>query len=90
MQPLHRRPCIRNRGEGAVGVLNAGVAGLGQRIQDRVQLGTENIGEPALEMPHAVAALLQFHKPAVLLQLVVNRFGPIRIGSVHHSVGEAA
>ena len=50
----------------------------------------ENVGEPALEMPHAVAALLQLHIAAVLLGLVVNRFGPVGIGSVDHGVGEAA
>ena len=66
------------------------VAGFGQRIQDRIQLGTKNVGEPALEVPHAVAALLQLHIAPVLLRLVVNRFGPVGIGSVDHGVGEAA
>ena len=64
--------------------------GLAEWIQDRIELGAENVGEPALEMPHAVAALLQFHIAAVLLGLVVDRFGPVGIGSVDHGVGEAA
>ena len=42
------------------------------------------VGEFACQVPHAVAALLQLHIPAVLLQLVINGFGPVRISSIDH------
>ena len=37
-------------------------------------------------MPHAVAALFQFQIAAVVLQLVIDGFGPVRIGSIDHAV----
>ncbi len=35
-----------------------------------------------MQVPHAVAALLQLQMAAVLLQLVIDGFGPVRIGSI--------
>ena len=66
------------------------VRGLVKRVQDRIQLGTDSVGESAGEMPHAVAALLQFQIPAVLLQLIINGLRPVGVGSVDDRVGEAA
>ncbi len=65
-------------------------AGCRQRVQDRVQLGTDSVGESACEMPHAVAALLQLHIPPVLLQSIIDRFWAVGVGSSDHSLGKAA
>ena len=70
--------------------LPSGGAGLVKRIQDGVQLGTHGVGEFAVELPHAVAALFQLQTPPVLLQLVIKGFGSVRIGGIDHTVGVAA
>ena len=53
-------------------------------------MGTDSVGESAGEMPHAVAALLQFEIPPVLLQLIIDGLRPVGVGSVDHGMGEAA
>ena len=53
-------------------VFHGGAAGFAQRVQQGVQLGTHGVAESALQMPHAVAALLEFQVAAVLLPLVVH------------------
>ena len=50
----------------------------------------EGVGESACQVPHAIPALLQLHIAAVLLELVINRLRPIRVGGIDHSLGEAA
>ena len=52
-------------------------------------MGTNGVAESACEMPHAVAALLQFEVAAVLLQLIINGVRPVGVGSVDDGVGEA-
>jgi hypothetical protein len=84
MQALPVGPLIRNCCAGSVFVFQRGGAGLGERIQDGVQLGADGGGEFACQVPHAVAALFQLHIAAVLLQLVINGFGAVRIGSIDH------
>ena len=78
VQPLHRGPLVGDVDDGAVFIFDRGAAGFGQRVQDRVQLGTDGVGESACEMPHAVAALLQFQIAAVLLQLIIDGFAARR------------
>ena len=63
-------------------------AGFGQRVQDRVQLGTDGVGESACEMPHAVPALLELQVAAVLLQLVIDGLRPVGVGGIDDGVGE--
>jgi hypothetical protein len=46
-------------------------------------LGTDGAGEFAVEMPHAVPPLFQFEVAAVLLQLVIDGFRSVRVGSIH-------
>jgi hypothetical protein len=79
---------IRNLDDGAGFVFESCAAWCGERIQDRVQLSTNRVGEPALQQPHAVAALVEFQIPPVLLQLVIDRFRAVRIGSSHYRLGE--
>ena len=64
--------------------------GLAERVQDGVQLGTHSVAEFALQMPHAVPALLEFQISAVLLQLVIDGFRPVRISSIDHAERVAA
>ena len=79
MQPLPVGPFIRYLG--GIAVWSSMLRAVpGQRVQDRVQLGTDRGGESALQGPHAVAALLQLQIAAVLLQLVIDGFGPVRVG----------
>ena len=73
VQPLHLWPLVGDVDDGAVVILDRAAAGCRQRIQDRIQLGTDGVGESACQMPHAVAALLQLQIPAVLLQLIIDR-----------------
>jgi hypothetical protein len=75
-------PAVRNGGGSAVLVFDAAAAGSSKRIHDGFQLRTHRIGEFALQLPHAVAALLQLDAPTVLLQLIIDRFRPIGIGGV--------
>ena len=82
VQPLHLRPLIGNVDEGAVFIFDGATAGFRQRVQDRIQLGTDGVGESAGEMPHAVAALLQLQIPAVLLQLIIDGLRPVGVGSI--------
>ena len=42
------------------------------------------------QVPHAVAALLQLHMPPVVLLVVVEGFGAVRVGSINHAEGVAA
>jgi len=49
---------------------------LGQGIQDGIQLCADGSAEFALQLPHAVAALLQLQMPTVLLQLIIDGFRP--------------
>ena len=58
--------------------------------QDGVQLGADGVAEFALQVPHAVAALFQLEMAAVLLQLVIDGFGPVGVGSVDDAEGVAA
>ncbi len=90
VQPLHVRPLVGDVDDGAVVIFDRGRAGFRQRIQDRVQLGTDSVGESACQMPHAVAALLQLHIAAVVLQLVVDGLWAVGVGRSDHSLGEPA
>ena len=72
VQALHVRPLVGDVDDGAVFIFDRGAAGFRQRVQDRIQLGTDGVGESACEMPHAVAALLQLQIAAVVLQLVID------------------
>ena len=76
--------------DGAVLIFDRRAAGFGQRVQDRVQLGTDGVAESACEMPHAVPPLLEFQISAVLLQLVIDGLRPVGVGGVDHGVGEPA
>ena len=87
--------CTHGRGSGIWAVFPSSVfdaAGPRFRewVQDRVELGTDGVGESACEMPHAVPALLQFDIAAVLLQLIINGLRPVGVGGIDHSVGEPA
>jgi hypothetical protein len=53
-----------------------------QRVEDRIQLGADGRSEFALQQPHAIAALFQVQIAAVLLQLVIDWFGSVGIGSI--------
>ena len=88
MQALHLRPLVGNVDDGAVLIFDRRAAGFRQRVQDRVQLGTDSVAESACEMPHAVPPLLQLQIPAVLLQLVINGLRPVGVGGVDHGMGE--
>ena len=90
MQPLHLWPLVGDVDDGAVFIFDRGAAGFRQRVQDRVELGTDGVGESACQMPHAVAALLQLQVAPVVLQLIIDGFGPVGVGGIDHSVGEAA
>ena len=88
VQALHVRPLVGNVDDGAVLIFDRRGAGFRQRVQDRVQLGTNGVAESACEMPHAVPPLLQLQIPAVLLQLVIDGLRPVGVGGVDHGVGE--
>ena len=63
--------------------LHVGVR-LARRIQDGVER-TQSVGEFPRQVPHAVAALLQLHMPPVVLLVVVEGFGAVRVGSINHA-----
>ena len=84
VQALHLRPLVGNVDDGAVLIFDRGAAGFRQRVQDRVQLGTDGVGESACEMPHAVPPLLEFEIAAVLLQLIIDRLRPVGVGGIDH------
>ena len=88
VESLHVRPLVGDVDDGAVLIFDRGAAGFGQRIQDGVELGTDGVGESACQMPHAVPALLQLDIAPVLLQLVVDGFGPVGVGGIDHGMGE--
>ena len=54
----------------------------------RVELGADGGGEPAFQMPRAVAALFEFEVAPVVLQRVVDGFGAVGVGGVDYGVGE--
>jgi hypothetical protein len=86
--PLHRRPFIRDLDEVAVFVFDRGAAGCGEWVQDGVQLGTDGVAEPAVQLPHAVPPLVEFEMAPVLLQLVIDWFGPVGIGGGDDGLGD--
>jgi hypothetical protein len=71
-------------------IFDRGAAGCGQGVEDRGELGTDGVAESACEMPHAVAALVEFEVAAVVLQLVIDGLRPVGVGGIDHGMGEAA
>jgi len=57
MEPLHRRPPIRDLDDIAGLVFDAAGSRCGERVQDGVQLGTDGVGEPACARVRAAAAV---------------------------------
>lgn len=88
VQPLHLGTFIGDLDDVAVFVFDGAAAGCGEWVQDRVQLGTDGVGEPAVQMPPAVPALFQLHIAPVVLQLVIDGFRAVGVGSIHHRLGE--
>jgi hypothetical protein len=84
----NRGAFIRDLDHGPGFVFDRSRAGCGEWVQDGVQLGTDGVAEPALQLPHAVAALCQLQMAPVLLQLVIDRFRPVGVGGSHDSLGE--
>jgi hypothetical protein len=82
VQPLPRRAAIGDLGSGSVLAFDAAGAWFGEWFQDRVELGTDGVGESALQPPHAVAALFQLQVATVLLVLVIDRFGSVGVGRI--------
>ena len=87
MHPLPVTPVIGNLDSLAIDLHSCG-AGPGQRIQHRMQLRADRIGESAVQLPHAIAALPQLHMPPVLLQLIIDRLRTIGVGSVDYPGGQ--
>jgi hypothetical protein len=88
VEPLRLGAFIWDVDDGAVVVFDRGAAGCGERVHDGVQLRTDGVAEPALQPPHAVAALVEFEIAPVLLQLVIDRFGAVGVGGIYDGVGE--
>ena len=85
MHPLPVMPLIRNLGGLPINLHRAG-AWPSQRIQHRIQLRTDSVGELAFQLPHAVAALPQLQMPPVLLQLIIDQFRTVGVDRVNYSI----
>jgi hypothetical protein len=59
MHPLPVMPLIRNLSGLLIDLHRAG-AWPGQRIQHRMQLRTDSVGQSAFQLPHTVATLFQY------------------------------
>ena len=60
VEPLHLGAFIGDLDDVAGFILDGAVAWFGEWVQDRVQLRTNGIGQPPLQLPHAVPPLPEF------------------------------
>jgi anti-sigma factor RsiW len=67
VEPLHMGAFIRNLDDVAVFVFNAAGSWCGEWVHDGVQLGTDGVAEPAVQLPHAVPPLVEFEMAPVVL-----------------------
>jgi hypothetical protein len=88
VEPLHRRPFIRDLDHGPVWVFDRGAAWCGEWVHDGVELGTDGGGEFAVQLPHAVPPLCQLQMAPVVLQLVIDRFWAVGVGGSDDGLGE--
>jgi hypothetical protein len=81
VQALPVVPLIRKLNGLAIN-LDAARPGPGDRVQDGVQLGTDGVGEFALQLPHPIPPLPQLQMPAVLLQLLIDWPRAVRVDCI--------
>jgi hypothetical protein len=60
----------------------------GEWVRDGVQLGTDGVAEPAVQLPHAVAALVEFEIAPVVSQLIVQGLCAVGVGGSDDRLGE--